>query len=173
MYYIEGKYPFYLFILAALIHECGHIIAIKGVGGSIKRVDIMPLCARIVTGGAMPHKADMLIFLSGPTANIIMFLLYLPFLFVSNSPFVWYFAFVNLFLALINLLPIPGNDGYRAIESFFHIRSGEETVARRMRIVSVTAKTVFFALSFAAVVLSGFNPGVTALTAAANIYKKE
>lgn len=69
MYYIEGKYPFLLFVLAAVIHECGHILAIRSVKGRIRRVDIMPLGACIVTDGGMSHKADIRIFLWGPAAN--------------------------------------------------------------------------------------------------------
>ena len=173
MYYIEGKYPFLLFMLAAVIHELGHVLAIKTVKGKIKRIDIMPLCARIVTSGALSHKVDMLVFLCGPAANIIMFCVYLPFLFVSRSPYIWYFALVNLFLAVLNLLPIPGNDGYRALEALLKNKSDEETVFSIAKRIGNISNILFIMLTAASVIASGFNPGVTALAAAANLYKKD
>ena len=173
MYYIEGKYPFLLFMLAAVIHEFGHVLAIKTLKGKIKRVDIMPLCARIVTSGTLSHKRDMAVFLCGPAANIIVFFMYLPFLFVSRSPYIWYFALVNLFLAVLNLLPIPGNDGYRALEAMLKNKSDEETAFSMAKRMGNISNIFFFVLTAASVVLSGFNPGVTALAAAANLYKKD
>lgn len=162
-----------LFLLAAIIHEAGHVIAIKSAKGSIKRIDIMPLCARIVTSGTMSHKADIAVFLCGPCANLAVFLMYVPFLFVSRSPYIWYFAAVNLFLAVLNLLPIPGNDGYRALDAFFKKRFDEDIAFRRVKRIGKVSNILFFLLTACSVVASRFNPGVTALAAAANLYKKE
>ncbi len=159
-------------MLAALLHEGGHLIAIRRAHGKVKRVDIMPLGARIVTSGTLSHKSDMKIYLSGPCANLIAFSVFFIPAFAFRLPYLLYFAVANLFLALVNLLPLAGNDGYCALLSRRLDRDGEGSTHVSVKRAEILAKWAFFVFSVSAVLLSGFNPGVIGLTAAANIYKK-
>ncbi len=162
-----------LFISCAFLHETGHLLAIKKVGGKIGRVDIMPLGARIVTVGITSHTDDIKVYLSGPFANVLFFVLSLPFGIAVRSPYVLYFSLCNLFLAFVNLLPISGNDGYNALTAFISQRTEEEKLFSLMEKTRKISETVFILLSFLAVLASRFNPGVIGLTTAANIYKKD
>lgn len=162
-----------LFVLCALIHEAGHLLAIKKAGGKIGRVDIMPLGARIVTVGLTSHKSDIKVYLQGPCANLLFFSLSFPFAVAVHSPYVLYFALCNLFLAVLNLLPIRGNDGYHALSAFISQNAEEEKIFFLMEKTRKISEAVFFILSLLSVFASGFNPGVIGLTAAANIYKKD
>lgn len=166
-------YPFLLFISCALLHEAAHLLAVKSVGSKIGRVDIMPLGARIITVGITSHKSDTKVYLSGPLANILFFALSLPFGIAIRSPYALYFSLCNLFLALVNLLPVSGNDGYNALIAFISQKTEEEKLFRLMEKARKISETVFILLSFLAVFASRFNPGVIGLTAAANIYKKD
>lgn len=159
-------------MLAALLHEVGHLFAIRISGGSVKRVDIMPLGARIVTSGTLSHKSDIAIYLSGPLVNLAVFALVFAPAYFFRLPYPLYFALANLFLAFVNLLPLAGNDGYCALISFYCNRYGEGSEHVFVKRAEVLSKWAFFILSALAVVFSGFNPGVIGLTAAANIYKK-
>lgn len=159
-------------MLAAILHEAGHLAAIKIENGGIKRVDIMPLGARIVISGTLSHKSDFKIYLCGPLVNTVLFCICFPPALALRMPYLLYFAFSNLFLAFVNLLPLAGNDGYCAYLAWCFEREGEENARRTARIAETLSKWVFFVLSALAVLLSGFNPGVIGLTAAANIYKK-
>ena len=156
-----------------MLHEAGHLIAIKRVGGKIGRVDIMPLGARIVTVGITSHTCDIKVYLSGPFANILFFALSLPFGIAMNSPYILYFSLCNMFLALVNLLPISGNDGHNALIAFISQRADEEKLFFLMEKTGKISELVFIVLSFFAVLASCFNPGVIGLTVAANIYKKD
>ncbi|MBR6506938.1 MAG: hypothetical protein IKT37_04995 [Clostridia bacterium] len=173
MAYIEGASPFLLFLSCALIHEIGHFIAIKAVNGKIGRVDIMPLGARIITVGITSHINDVNVYLSGPLANILFFVLSFPAGVAANSPYVLYFSLCNLFLAFVNLLPISGNDGYCAVIALVSQKAQEEKLFSVMEKTRKISEAVFVLLSFLAVLASRFNPGVIGLTAAANIYKKD
>lgn len=159
-------------MLAALLHECGHLIAIRFTHGRVRRVDIMPLGARIVTSGTLSHKSDLKIYLSGPLTNVAVFLAFFPPAFALRQPYLLYFAFANLFLALVNLLPLAGNDGYCAYLAWRCDKAAEGNVHVSAKYAETLSKWVFFCFSVLAVLLSGFNPGVIGLTAAANIYKK-
>lgn len=159
-------------MLAAILHEAGHLAAIKIENGGIKRVDIMPLGARIVTSGTLSHKSDIKIYLSGPFANLIAFSVFFLPAVVFRQPYLMYFSFANLLLSLVNLLPLAGNDGYCAYLAWCSDKYGEGGILKSANIVEALSKWAFFCLSLLAVLLSGFNPGVIGLTAAANIYKK-
>ena len=171
--YIEGIYPFLLFLSCALLHEAGHFLAIKKVGEKIGRVDIMPLGARIVTVGITSHKSDIKVYLSGPFANILFFVLSFPLALTVNSSYILFFSLCNIFLALVNLLPISGKDGYHALMSLVSQKTGEEKLYSVMERTRKISEIVFIVFSFLAVLASRFNPGVIGLTTAANIYKKD
>ena len=172
MLYIEGAAPFSLFILAALLHEMGHVIAVKHYGGNVKRIDVMPLGARIVTTGELSHIQDTVIYLSGAAANGFAALLFAPALMFNTSPYLLYFILSNIFLGAINLLPIKGNDGYCALSSFLENRNKYDKDTGALKRVMRVSDVLFFIFSFGAVYASGFNAGIISLVAAANIYKK-
>ena len=162
-----------LFISCAVLHESGHLLAIRMVGGKIGRVDIMPLGARIITVGITSHINDVNVYLSGPLANILFFVLSFPLALTVNSPYVLYFSLCNMFLAFVNLLPISGNDGYCAVIALVSQKAQEEKLFSVMEKTRKISEAVFVLLSFLAVLASRFNPGVIGLTVAANIYKKD
>lgn len=60
--------------------------------------------------GAVGRREHGHIAAAGPAANIVLALLFLP-LFLVGASFARYGAGINAFLALFNLLPIPGLDG--------------------------------------------------------------
>ena len=160
-------------MLSALLHEAGHLTAIKAVGGNVRRVDIMPLGARIVTSGTMAHVQDIAVYLCGPVANLVFFSLSLPLALAVRSPYCLYFSLANLFLALVNLLPVSGNDGFCVLSAAVSRKAQGERLYSALNGVRRLSEAVFCLLSFTAVFASGFNPGVIGLTTAANIYKKD
>lgn len=134
----------------------------------------MPLGARIITSGTTSHKTDALIALSGPAANLIAFVPSMLTGSVFGRPYFLYFAFANLFLMMINLLPVSNNDGQVAILALLENKTyGYESIGKTEKILNKISSSVFLLFSLCAIYLSNFNPGILCLTAAANIYKKD
>ena len=105
-----------LFLLAVLIHESGHLIAITLFRIPIEHFSLTPLGAEIVAADPyLPYRKEIIVSLAGPMAGLLscgglVFLLRQNF-----SPLILYFFFCNLFLSLFNLFPAKGLDGGRAL----------------------------------------------------------
>ena len=103
---VGSAYTGYLFCaLAVIIHELGHLAAMRACG---VRADGMRITAfNIIINERDRHGVssvrDFIITLAGPLANLTAYGVLLPFSSV--------FALVNLFIGLFNLLPVSGLDG--------------------------------------------------------------
>ena len=94
-------------VLAALIHECGHLIAVRLTGGSVLTIRLHAGGARIETAPMPPGKAAVCA-LAGPAAGAL-------------TIFVWRFfpelALAGLVQTVFNLLPIYPLDGGRVVRN--------------------------------------------------------
>ena len=105
-----------LTLICALVHEVGHILfsTLAGRGDiSMPRATLLGL--KIDTGRLLSYKEEIIIALGGPTINLLLFALLIPFF--SISEYLFTFGIINLFTALTNMLPIRGYDGDRIIRS--------------------------------------------------------
>ncbi len=108
--YLEGLLPTLLLLLAALLHEGGHLLAMKRYGVPVRRVDINPMGALITYDDSLcSAKASGWIAFAGAGANLAALIVCLPW--ALKSPYTLFFALVNGFLALLNLLPWEALDG--------------------------------------------------------------
>lgn len=127
--------------IAAIIHEAGHLIYIilkKRLRPNIRGV----LSGfRIKTASSLSYDEEIGVYLSGPIANIIFFVLcsFLSFLFGKNMTFA---AIINLATALSNLLPIDGYDGYHALMTF--IRKNEFGDSMTYALSNISSALIFF-----------------------------
>lgn len=97
---------------AALIHELGHITAMKLSGTAPKQIILKPCSITIVNPfPSYGDTKDLIISLSGPLANIIAALpLYTAFYLTGKVVFANLYA-VQLITAVFNLIPVSGLDG--------------------------------------------------------------
>ena len=106
----DKPYVAVLTILAAVLHEIGHFIPIYflkcDTGTPIGHFSGFRIKEKRLTS----YKEEILILASGPLANLLTFLLLLPF--ISRLVYLRMFAYVNLATAISNLLPIKNYDGY-------------------------------------------------------------
>jgi len=111
--------------LIVLIHEFGHALACKSVGGSAREIMLWPL------GGLAyvqpPQRAGAMLWsiVAGPLVNVIL----LPLLFVPAvlwnymalgtwaATFLWWVAWMNLMMLGFNLLPFYPLDGGQIVRS--------------------------------------------------------
>ena len=126
MLWCEGMLPFFIMLASALIHEIGHLFALKRLGRTPRRVDILPMGALIVVPEGMPDSEEWRVALGGPVASLtVASLCGVGFALVGAIPLL-YALIINLILALFNLLPISSLDGGKALLCFLRERIGVE-----------------------------------------------
>ena len=110
----DAPYVAILTIIAALVHEAGHLAAIRIFSGKNARLRAHASGFRINQGKATSYLAEAAVVLSGPCVNILIYLLSLLFANALDG-YVKILGYINLATGVSNLLPIEGYDGYRAI----------------------------------------------------------
>ena len=125
----------FMTVTSALIHESGHflytLLYLKA--PSPPRGVLSGL--RIKKKGMLSYGEEMMLYLSGPLANLAFSLVLLPFFFVSGR-FAKDFFIINTFTMLSNLLPVEGYDGYGAILAIAQKLGTEWRVRRTLRYIS-------------------------------------
>lgn len=137
-------------LISAAIHEMGHV----GVMAIIERGKIsMPRAVifglRLRKPRLLSYKEELILALGGPLANIGVFILLIPF-FDTGMGYIRIFSFINLLTAISNLLPVKGNDGFRALSCIFAPIIGEDRSTRALCTLSFlfSAFAVFTSLFF-------------------------
>lgn len=135
-------------ILAAILHELGHIGAAIAVGYgdvSLPRAALTGL--RISTPALTSYRNEIIVAAGGPAINLIACASSAPFF--SNDYFLA-FGLINLLTAISNLLPVGDHDGYRIMRCALLQHTSPTTSERISCAVSlaVSATAVFTALFF-------------------------
>ena len=128
----ENKGEPLLFLLAVLLHESGHLFAIFFFGYPLDCLILTPVGAKICFHQPwIPYRREIRLYLCGPFANFLGCAVALIWVRIRMSREGLFFFFCNLLLALLNLLPIRGLDGERALFAFICLK-GEEGTAYRV-----------------------------------------
>ena len=104
-------------LLAALLHECGHLAALKAFRVPIEGLRLTALGAELYARGArrLSYAREMLVTLAGCGMNLVCGVLTAWF----SLHYVWVEGFVfagaHILLCAFNLLPIPPLDGSHAL----------------------------------------------------------
>ena len=139
----DETYAAVLTIISALLHELGHIAAIRHFTSGRLKVHGAVNGMRIRCPENVSYKEKALILLAGPMANIIFSILLLPF--IKESGYILTFFCINIATAISNLLPEEGYDGYgifREILEYF----GLPLLPLRICSFSVSVTLTFFSL---------------------------
>lgn len=130
-------------LLAALLHELGHLITLSLFGC---RVHIKIMAAGIAIkkdGGTFSYVTDAVIYASGPLMNVITFILFRG----ADSGTLSLLSSVSLALALINLIPVKGLDGWGLVLSLISLFSNHTAALRICEIISLLFTASIFILS--------------------------
>ncbi len=103
----QGIVP--LALLACVLHELGHYAAIRALGGAVRRLRLTAVGAELELSGPLSCTRECLAALAGPGVNLLLALL------ACRQAGGALFAGLNLALACLNLLPVRGLDGGRAL----------------------------------------------------------
>ena len=116
-----------LFLLAILVHELGHLLAMKLCGISIEHVSVKAAGA-VIYGVFRSYRHELLCAAAGPVSSMLLAILscrLLPVLSIASG-----------LLGLVNLLPLYPLDGGRILRAAL-LMHGKEEIA--LRICSRTA----------------------------------
>ena len=99
-------------VLAAAVHELGHLAVILGQGSLPRRLRLELSGASLFCEGREPDlREELLRALSGPAAGLLLW----AFLRLASAPLLRKTASLSLMLSLTNLLPASGLDGGRVL----------------------------------------------------------
>jgi Zn-dependent protease len=108
----------FLGLIAATLHEVGHLLAARAVGVNVKTIGFTWKGMYMVREAGPPAK-NLVVSLAGPLMNALLLL------FWPLSPA---FGLANLCFAFCNLLPIQNSDGERAWTCWRAIKREKETL---------------------------------------------
>lgn len=130
---LTGKSWVFLFALAALLHESGHLAALWLLGARLERLSLRLTGAEIgYRSERLSYGGEVLLALAGPGMNLLCACLCAFLARIWPEPWLYRFIGCHLTLALFNLLPALPLDGGRALKALLEFRwpLGGEIVAR-------------------------------------------
>ena len=124
-----------LTFLCAAFHEIGHIFVLLLYSPGNFKLKGVSSGLRLSDRHMHSYSEELLLYLSGPAANIILFLSSALFIHTTNQ-FALVFSALNAATAVSNLLPIEGYDGYGALRCILILRGHEEAAERILPYIS-------------------------------------
>lgn len=150
---------------AVVIHEAGHIAAMKLLCAMPERIELKPAVLHIIKSKkALSYKNEILILAAGPLAGLLAAAVSAALFFIAGRKeiFMWLFA-SNAALTAFNLLPISELDGGKILEYFLLMRMPHENAERISALVSCIFVAGIIAAGAALLINGCGNP--TVLTA--------
>lgn len=143
VYLICGSFSALGSVLAAILHEFGHIGVAKWLGVPFRELNVTPFGASLTPSSFLGSYTDeLMIAAAGPFVNLLCVCLIWPWVRLQDG-FLFFFFLSSLFLSLLNLLPVAGFDGGRILSCFL-CRIVDSMVAER--ILSVLSFAIVFGL---------------------------
>ena len=125
-----------LSLLAAFLHEGGHLMAMRGCGIGITRLTVYPMGFDIHREEKISsYRSDFLIASAGVFTNLLFALLGAGILPLLGEGGRWMEIFIasNLLLSGVNLLPYPGLDGGEMLRTLLLFRFSPEGAGKAVR----------------------------------------
>ena len=142
------------FLTAVLIHETGHILALRLTGGKVVGAALSPFGITVKAAYPVSYKKTLFIDLSGPLFGILAYLLF------RGSAFSYY----NLFLSLFNLLPVSSLDGGKAAASLLRLFLSESLAEGIAKAISTATLILLWIASSYATLFLDASPSLFFIT---------
>lgn len=139
-------------LLAVLIHETGHIIAMYLLKEEIQLISFRFFGIEIVASLPFERKTAI-IMIAGPFFNILTSLLLLPFALRGND-FAFTLCYASLVLGLFHILPAYGLDGGNTV---IYLLNGSKRAKLAVKCFAFTVSVMLFAVGFCAIYSGFFN----------------
>ncbi len=157
VFLINGIIPSGVMLLAAFVHELGHLLCAAMVGAPILRFDVELWGGRMFYGGMLSYKRELIISLGGIAANLLFAPLGLIPLFGVYGKLFYYSCFCY---ALINVVPARTLDGGEAFRALMLSCTDPYTADKAERVLHCLSILFVTVLGLMLSILSGFNSSV-------------
>ncbi len=114
MFGFDAPFIAILTIIAAVIHEMGHILAMMLLSREIGIISGRLVGLKIRKGKIYSYKNEILILLFGPLSNLALGLAVMAVSF-GRSEYLMLFSIINILSGVSNLLPLDGYDGFNIL----------------------------------------------------------
>lgn len=142
----EGGGMLWATLLAATLHECGHLLAARLMKIPIRGIRLDFLGARIDVGAAvLSYGQEWLLAATGPLFSLLLAILVAPLW--GASLFFRALSAASLLLGILNLLPVRSFDGGRMLECFLCQRVGVTVGERIMQGVTLASLFLLWAMA--------------------------
>ena len=136
-----------LSLLSCMLHEAGHLAAIRLFGGKVRSISFGAYGMRIDASHSLrisPLK-EAVISLAGPCVNIILMIIGI--LAKSSGLFR-----INLCLCVFNLLPVGMTDGQSALKNVLSVIADRGKANAALKIISTAFLVVIYAVGLAVLI---------------------
>lgn len=149
-------------LLAALFHECGHLVAARLLDIPIRLMEIDLFGAKIYPARFIPsYRQELLLAAAGPLFSLLLGVFLLP----HGTAFSVTVRDATFSFALFNLLPISDFDGGRILHATLSQFFEGETADRILSITSYLSLFLLFSLSSCILLKYGQNLALAVLSA--------
>ncbi len=161
----EGMYEFIQIALAAVLHECGHLLAFSALGLPMPRISPVARGVRLLSQTELSYRGEAIVAAAGPMINLLVFCLGLPW--QGRVTALYDFGEMNLVTALCNLVPMADLDGERILRCLLAPHLSDRGSYLVMR--GVNAAALFLGLFLSLILYwytgGGLYPGMLCLSA--------
>ncbi len=132
-------------LLSSLLHECGHLIFMYIFSEKPSEVVFGAFGIRIERLGvsSLSYKKEAVISLGGVAVNLLLVLIFFLYYAFSKSDTAYIGAFVNLFIASLNLIPVGVLDAGNFLRYILLVKYDEEKTGRVLSVVSDVSVCIF------------------------------
>lgn len=141
-----------LSLLCCMLHETGHLAAIRFFGGSVRSISFGAYGMRIDASHSLkisPLK-EAVISLAGPVVNVIL-------LIIGIMTEISGLFRINLCLCIFNLLPVGMTDGQSALKNVLSAITDREKAKAALKIISTAFLIVIYAIGLAVLIKTKYN----------------
>lgn len=143
---ITGSLLPLIYILAALLHEFGHLSAIKSFGYKIENIKFVGIGIQIKNSSVFSYRQEIIISSIGPIVNFTLAIICIFISFIYHNETIIHFIVANIIYALINLIPIAPLDGYGILSNFLLLHFSYQKVKTIMKVATLILITLLLFL---------------------------
>ncbi|MBE6728750.1 MAG: hypothetical protein E7568_00780 [Ruminococcaceae bacterium] len=145
-----------LMLFSALLHEAGHLIAMKICGCTPTKIRLVPASIEI-SSPPLILKNEIFVQVCGPLINFFVFILLFCCCSIFKNDLLLSFAVINLLYSLFNMLPVNGLDGGDVLREILIFRLGSIKAEKIMKILSMAFGFAAFIIALIMTAMGNLN----------------